>query len=142
MNNFYQSYCLFILNFVIQVFIRSSNAFHHTSFIILSQPNDFHSKLSQKTGQRLRETLNDNGFQSTQILIASEDISYHGSWTIFPILSELVNKLKLTPRCPKFVPRGLGSTPRRKKINSQRPKIESQTKSIPRARYRDPKVKI
>ena len=96
MNNFCQSYCLFILNFVIQVFIRSSNAFQHTSFIILSQPNDFHSKLSQETRERLRETLNDNGFQSTQILIASEDISYHGSWTIFPILPELIIKLKLT----------------------------------------------
>ena len=66
-----------------------------TTFVILSQPDKFHSKMSHAAKKRLRSSLDKyKSLKAVQIILSHEDLSYHGSWTIFPIISQLGNRLK------------------------------------------------
>ena len=74
--------------------------FKNTYFVILSQPNKADLAMAHQTRKLLENDLeNQEGItihSNKKVLLVSEDISYHGSWTIFPVISELINSLKLT----------------------------------------------
>ena len=88
---------LTISQFLVQLANCGGSIFQHTYFVILSQPNEVELSMAHRTRQLLQNDLEDQeGIHSKKVFLVSEDISYHGSWTIFPVLSDLINSLKLT----------------------------------------------
>ena len=65
------------------------------AFVVLSSPDEFHSKIAKETRLSLRNELDNQNYHHTRIIAVPGDLKFHGSWTIFPVISELINKLKL-----------------------------------------------
>ena len=87
---------LIISQFLVQL-ANCGSIFQDTYFVILSQPNEVDLSMAHQTRQLLQNDLeHQEGIHSKRVLLVSEDILYHGSWTIFPVISELINSLKLT----------------------------------------------
>lgn len=67
----------------------------NTAFIVLSQPDTFHSSLAQDLKENLQTSLKQHGISNSPVLLTGQDLPQHGSWTIFPVISHLANRLKL-----------------------------------------------
>jgi hypothetical protein len=65
-----------------------------TVFVIVSQPDQHHTKIALETRNILRESLVNAGISSVKILLSAEDLSIHGAWTIFPLIKSVHNELK------------------------------------------------
>lgn len=67
----------------------------NTVFVVLSQPDTYHSNLAEELKDNLQTSLKLHGVEDSQILISGQDFPQHGSWTVFPVISYLANQLKL-----------------------------------------------
>ena len=69
-----------------------------TVFVIMSQPDQYHTKLARECRTRLESSLKSRGLTSVPIVTIGEEIPNHGSWTVFPIIFHLGNRLKLNAK--------------------------------------------
>ena len=74
-----------------------------TTFVILSQPDSYHVKLASDCKLRLTKALKDSKIDAKAIVTTENELKYHGSWTIFPVLTQLANKLKLVSKWVVFL---------------------------------------
>ena len=61
-------------------------------FVIVSQPQKFHTEIADETKEKLWENLKKDGVESPQVFTLHNDLPLHGGWTIFPLLPTL-NKI-------------------------------------------------
>ena len=84
----------------------SENApiWHDTVFVIMSQPDQYHTKKTEECRRKLQESFASIGLESVPIVaIDDEEIPYHGAWTIFPVIFHLGNRLKFTSKWVVFL---------------------------------------
>ena len=89
---------IILLIFQISAESNGEKTLQDTIFIILSQPDEFHTKLATETRNRLVDQI-----PNAEVYDATKDLHAHGSWTIFPLLLELSSKLKIASRAKWFV---------------------------------------
>ena len=63
-----------------------------TVFVVMSQPDRYHSKKAEECRNRLQKSLKTREITTTPILVVGEDTPNHGAWTVFPIISHLGKK--------------------------------------------------
>lgn len=64
----------------------------HCAFIIISQPDSYHSKIAQEARLRLVKSLAEKSIDASYVYISDQDIHLHGAWTMFPIIANLYNR--------------------------------------------------
>ena len=81
------AYC-FIL-FIPFAKLNEFSPLEQSIFIITSQPDQYHFKLTIEAKKNLREALDRHSLNSVSILTVGIDFPDHGAWTIFPIITRL-----------------------------------------------------
>ena len=65
---------------------------NNTVFIVMSQPNQHHVKISEETERKLIENLKREGIEEPKVLLLHRDLNFLGNWAVLPILPTL-NKI-------------------------------------------------
>ena len=75
--------------------VEDENVLENLVFVVLSQPNSYHSEIAHQTRIELRNALEKEGVKRVRILVSHEDLPIHGAWTIFPLVNYLDQKYRL-----------------------------------------------
>ena len=84
------TFCIFILLYLTRA--SDSTILDRTSIIIMSQKE--HDQSAMKLRDHLHYLLKDAGVAHPKLLLLHKDLPIRGSWTIFPILSNILHRFE------------------------------------------------
>ena len=79
-----KQFCFFVL--LCFTVTAKASILEETVFVILSQTDQHHTKLSLETKHRLETSVQTLNRPVGGIFDATKDLHHHGSWTIFPLI--------------------------------------------------------
>ena len=89
-NSRYIFLCVIMMNLYISQ--TKLHILDRTAFIIMSQPHQNRDQPATYLNEKIRHSLVDMGIEIPKISLLHRDLQVQGGWTIFPLLSPLLNK--------------------------------------------------